>query len=71
MKRPVVLMVGIYRGGRRYDIHFERLFDPGTVARGQRDDAIEEAMAHYAERLEYYCRSAPFNWFNFYDFWRR
>jgi Predicted acyltransferase len=26
-------------------------------------------MRRYAARLEHYCREAPFNWFNFYDFW--
>ena len=30
--------------------------------------AIEAAMRRYAERLEHYCRSAPYNWFNFYEF---
>ena len=23
----------------------------------------------YAQRLEHYARAAPYNWFNFYDFW--
>ena len=27
LKRPVVLMVGLYGGGRRYDVHFEQLAD--------------------------------------------
>jgi predicted LPLAT superfamily acyltransferase len=26
-------------------------------------------MRRYVERLEDYCREAPYNWFNFYDFW--
>jgi predicted LPLAT superfamily acyltransferase len=26
LKRPVVLMVGLYRGGNRYQMHFEKLF---------------------------------------------
>jgi predicted LPLAT superfamily acyltransferase len=69
LKRPVVLMVGLYRGGNRYDVYFETLFDPRTVARSQRDAAIEGAVRQFANRLEHYCRQAPFNWFNFYDFW--
>jgi predicted LPLAT superfamily acyltransferase len=69
LKRPVVLMVGIYRGGNRYDLYFETLFDPRTVARSERDAAIEAAVRQFAARLEHYCRQAPFNWFNFYDFW--
>lgn len=70
LKRPVILMVGLYRGGRRYDIHFEPLFDPSERDAGPRDAAVEEAMARYAERLDHYCKSAPYNWFNFYDFWK-
>ena len=52
---PVVLFFGLYLGGRRYALHFEPF--AGDVER-------------YAARLEHYCRLAPYNWFNFYDFWR-
>jgi predicted LPLAT superfamily acyltransferase len=66
---PVVFMFGIYRGGRRYDVLFETATEqlglPAThSARGAR------LLDHYVERLEFHCREAPFNWFNFYDFWR-
>lgn len=70
MKRSIVLIFGLYRGGNRYDIHFEHLADMAGVPRGQRDAAIEAAVRKYAERLEHYCRLAPYNWFNFYDYWR-
>jgi predicted LPLAT superfamily acyltransferase len=26
-------------------------------------------MRRYSARLEHHMRRAPFNWFNFYDFW--
>jgi predicted LPLAT superfamily acyltransferase len=67
--RPVVLMVALYRGGNRYDLHFERLVEMRKLDRGKRDAMIREWAAHYAQRLEHYCRLAPYNWFNFYDFW--
>ena len=67
--RPVVLMFGMYRGGNRYDVHFERLAGMGATARTERDRAIEEALRQYVGRLEHYCRTAPYNWFNFHDFW--
>lgn len=70
LKRPVVLMVGLYRGGRRYDVFFEHLADPSDWPAGSRDKKIDETMRRYVERLEYYCRMAPYNWFNFYDFWK-
>lgn len=70
LQRPVALMIGLHRGGNRYDVHFERLADLTRVDRAQRDRAIEELLRHYARRLEHYCRQAPYNWFNFYDFWK-
>jgi predicted LPLAT superfamily acyltransferase len=69
LKRPIVLMVGLYRGGNRYDIHFERLADMRDVDRVNRNARVEEAIRRYVERLEHYCRIAPYNWFNFYDYW--
>jgi predicted LPLAT superfamily acyltransferase len=68
--RPVVLMFGLFRGGRRYDIYFERLPDTAVTARADRDLAIASAQRRYVERLEHYCRLAPCNWFNFYDYWK-
>ena len=70
LKRPVVLMFGLYRGGNRYDIYFERLADLTQTIRGERNQIIEQSMQRYAARLEHYCRLAPYNWFNFYDFWQ-
>jgi predicted LPLAT superfamily acyltransferase len=58
---PVVLGLGLYRGGNRYDVHFERLDRPG--------DTAATLLARYVERIEHHCRAAPYNWFNFYDFW--
>jgi predicted LPLAT superfamily acyltransferase len=69
LKRPVVLMVGLYLGGNRYAMHFEKLFEPQGVERANRAGVIEDAVRLYAQRLEQYCRQAPYNWFNFYDFW--
>ena len=69
MGRPVVLMIGAYRGGRRYDVVFETLIDLAHPLPGGRGEQVDGAMRRYVERLEHYCREAPFNWFNFYDFW--
>jgi predicted LPLAT superfamily acyltransferase len=66
---PVILIFGLYRGGNRYDVHFERLAERITLEPRERQRAIERWVQRYAERLEYYARSAPYNWFNFYDFW--
>lgn len=70
LKAPVMLMVGLYRGGNSYDVYFETLQDMGALPPGQREAAIGQAVRGYAARIEYYCRMAPYNWFNFFDFWR-
>jgi predicted LPLAT superfamily acyltransferase len=67
LKRPVVVMFGLYRGGRRYEIHFERLTPAGGA--GVETISVDRLLDLYVGRLEHYCRQAPFNWFNFYDFW--
>ncbi len=66
LNRPIVFMVGLYRGAGRYDIHFEVIAEPDEQSG---DRPIEETMRRYVEVLERYCRSAPYNWFNFYEFW--
>jgi predicted LPLAT superfamily acyltransferase len=68
LQRPVILMIGLYRGGNRYELHFERLVEEPELARRDRE-AVREWVQRYAARLEHYCREAPYNWFNFYDFW--
>lgn len=70
LRRPVLFMAGLYRGGNRYDLHFETVADFSTVAAGGRDAAVHAAMARYGQLLEQYCRAAPYNWFNFFDFWK-
>jgi len=69
LERPVIFMTGLYLGGNRYAIHFEPLADFSKVERGQREALIETAIARYAALLDQYCRAAPYNWFNFFDFW--
>ena len=70
LRRPVVFMVGLYLGGKRYAIHFDALADFSGVARDRRDAAVEAAIARYAALLDHYCRTSPYNWFNFFEFWQ-
>ena len=70
MKRPVLFMTGLYRGGNRYDIHFDTLADFSVVAPRGRALAVQVAMTRFAALMEQYCRASPYNWFNFFDFWR-
>jgi len=69
LQRPAVMMVGIYRGGRRYELHFEVLAEAPITRPPDSQAWLDAIMRRYVARLEHYCREAPFNWFNFYDFW--
>ena len=66
---PVVLAFGLYRGGNRYELHFETFSEGLRIPRAQRKAALAALIRRYAARLEHFARRAPYNWFNFYDFW--
>jgi predicted LPLAT superfamily acyltransferase len=70
LKVPVVLCFGLYRGGNRYDLHFEVFAETVRLERGNRQASLNAIIQRFADRLAHYARSAPYNWFNFYDFWQ-
>lgn len=75
LRQRVFFMAGLYHGGRRYSLRFESLADfrtaPGaTPATGaEMEQQVQAALVRYVALLESLCREAPYNWFNFYDFW--
>lgn len=71
LRRRVVFMVGLYHGGRRYEVRFEDLADFSVPAANaaEREAQLHAALRAYVARLESLVRQAPYNWFNFYDYW--
>jgi predicted LPLAT superfamily acyltransferase len=71
LKRRVIFMSALFLGGRRYRLRFDTLVDFRQVpdAPAERERLLREAIEAYAARLEALCREAPYNWFNFHDFW--
>ena len=69
LKAPVVLFVCLYMGGNLYKEYFELFTEELVLDRRNREADLEKWVRRYAGRLEHYCRLAPYNWFNFYDFW--
>jgi predicted LPLAT superfamily acyltransferase len=69
VKTPVMLAFGLYRGGNRYDLHFDPFADCLVIDRSRRSEVLAEILQRFADRLAHYARLAPYNWFNFYDFW--
>jgi predicted LPLAT superfamily acyltransferase len=69
LRVPVVLAFGLYRGGNRYELHFERFEFELPRDRSLRNQALAEVVQRFADRLAHFARLAPYNWFNLYDFW--
>ncbi len=69
LRRPVITMAGLYLGGNRYELHFVELVDFTDIGRADRQQAVSNALTAYARTLETFCLRAPYNWFNFFDFW--
>lgn len=69
LQARVVLCFCVYRDARRYEATFELFDERLTLPRAQRDAALQACVQRYADRLAHHARGAPYNWFNFYDFW--
>lgn len=66
---PVVTMFALRSGNARYTIHVDPFAERIALPRDGREAAIHAYCQQYAQRLERYCRLAPYQWFNFYDYW--
>lgn len=66
---PLLQFFCLKRSWGRYEIIFEPLsFQPGGP-RKDREQRIKQLTEQYAQNLEHYAQSAPYNWFNFHDVW--
>jgi predicted LPLAT superfamily acyltransferase len=69
LKHPAYFMVGIFNGGNRYSVHLEPIADFSNPDLNK-EEAVNIAIARYVKLLEKHCKSAPYNWFNYFDFWQ-
>jgi predicted LPLAT superfamily acyltransferase len=67
---PIIAFFPIYRGGRRYDIYFERLCERVPADYRRNPETLQMLVAKFAGLMEVRCGDAPYNWFNFFDFWK-
>ncbi|MGQ0752063.1 MAG: LpxL/LpxP family acyltransferase [Betaproteobacteria bacterium] len=70
LKAPVVLFFCLHRDAGRYDAYLEPLAEKIDIEEGPREAAVAPWVVRYVNRLEAHARAAPYNWFNFYDFWK-
>jgi predicted LPLAT superfamily acyltransferase len=66
---PVLFMVGLRAGDGRYEIHVEPFAESVSAQRHERAEVIGDYVQRYADQVAKFCARAPYQWFNFYDFW--
>jgi len=68
LRAPVVIVFSLYVKGT-YEVICEPFSDSFHLPRKGREQALQENVQRYADRLSFHAKRAPYNWFNFYDFW--
>jgi predicted LPLAT superfamily acyltransferase len=68
---PIHLLFCRRVGDGQWQLSVEPFADKIELPRGAREQALAGWTARYAARLERECREAPFQWYNFYDFWAK
>jgi predicted LPLAT superfamily acyltransferase len=67
---PVLMILAFREASGRYLVFAEKLADRVRLPRRDRAKGAAELMTAFAERLESYCKRYPFQWFNFFDYWK-
>lgn len=71
LRCPVYLSFGLYSSPNRYDLFCIPFADRLEIPRRTRKESLAGVVQDYAARVEEFARKAPYNWFNFFDFWSR
>lgn len=66
-----IYMLSAMAEGAQYQLRIEKLADRLTLPRHGREEALQHAITPYAHRLEALAKTYPFQWFNFFDFWKQ
>jgi predicted LPLAT superfamily acyltransferase len=66
---PLFFMVALRAEGGLYRVFAEVLSEKVQLDGAAREESIRKLAVSYADKLERYCDAAPYQWFNFFDFW--
>lgn len=69
LRCPVFQVFGLFYPPNRYDLFCEPFAQQLDLERGDRYAAVQRWAQRYADRVAARAREAPYNWFNFFDFW--
>ncbi len=71
LRCPVYMAFGLYREPNEYHLYCIPFADRLHLPRRQRQEGLAQVVQDYANLVEEFARKDPYNWFNFFDFWRR
>jgi len=72
LKAPVFLLFGLrdeHKKKPHFNVYFEHFRNKIVLPRGQREEALQDIVQDYANRLEHHAINAPLQWYNFFNFW--
>ncbi|GAB02552.1 putative acyltransferase [Acinetobacter sp. NBRC 100985] len=70
LKVPV-LAVFCYRVQQNFQVHIHHISDQVDLPRKNRLSGMQQVTQLYIACLEQHCLRAPYQWFNFYQFWTK
>lgn len=70
LKAPL-LAIFCYRQEEHFDVYIHHLAERLELPRATRLESMKQITQQYITLLEQHCIRAPYQWFNFYDFWKK
>ena len=68
---PVVILLAAKTGRRDYNMKLWDVFYPEAVERHNRQENLRKWARRFAKSMEEYVKEYPYQWYNFFDFWRQ
>ncbi len=68
---PVAVVFAAKTGLQSYHLKVWDYFYPKYNSRAERREMMKECSARYFKALEEYLKKYPYQWYNFYDFWKQ
>jgi predicted LPLAT superfamily acyltransferase len=70
LKVPVIA-VFCYRVQQQFQVHIHSIAEQVNLPRANRIESMQTITKTYVAVLEQHCVRAPYQWFNFYNFWTK
>lgn len=68
---PVVVLLTAKTGEKKYQVKVWGHFYPEYKNRDERAEMLQKCARQYIQLLEKYLKKYPFQWYNFYNFWKQ